>query len=117
MDQTERQELALDRKVRLKLEGLPTEVLEGQITEVSHRHLEFAPPGLSIRSQGPLVTVTDDRGREKLSSVSYQAIVPLNGDPRLFRSGMRGTARVHLFDRSLGEWIWRFFQTTFQFRL
>ena len=117
MDQTERQELVLDREVHLKLEGLPTDVLEGQITEVSHRHLEFAPPGLSIRSQGPLVTVTDDRGREKLSSVSYQAIVPLNGDPRLFRSGMRGTARVHLFDRSLGEWIWRFIQTTFQFRL
>lgn len=117
MDQTERQELVLDRQVRLKLEGLPTDVLEGRITEVSHRHLEFAPPGLSIRSQGPLVTVTDDRGREKLSSVSYQAIVPLDGNPRLFRSGMRGTARVHLFDRSLGEWIWRFIQTTFQFRL
>ena len=117
MDQTERQELVLDRRVRLKLEGLPTDVLEGQITEVSHRHLEYAPPGLSIRSQGPLVTVTDDRGREKLSSVSYQVIVPLDGDPRLFRSGMRGTARVHLFDRSLSGWLWRFIQTTFQFRL
>ena len=117
MDQTEREELILDRQVRLKLESLPTEVLEGRITEVSHRHLEFAPPGLSIRSQGPLVTVADEQGREKLTSVSYQAIVPLSGDSRLVRSGMRGTARVHLFDRSLGQWIWRFIQTTFQFRL
>ena len=117
MDQTERQELKLDLKVRLKLEGLPTQVLEGRITEVSHRHLEFAPPGLSIRSQGPLVTVADDQGREKLTSVSYQAIVPLDSDPRLLRSGMRGTARVFLSDRSLGEWLWRFIQTTFQFRL
>jgi len=117
MDQTERDELILKRRVRLKLEGLPSQVFEGEIAEVSHRHLEFAPPGLSIRSQGPLVTVADEQGREKLTSISYQAIVPLSSDPRLVRSGMRGTARVHLYDRSLGQWIWRFIQTTFQFRL
>ena len=117
MDQTEREELVLHRRVRLKLEGLPASVLEGQITEVSYRHLEFAPKGLSNRFQGPLVTVSDDQGREKLTSITYQAIVPLNGDPRLLRSGMRGTARVHLFDRSLGNWLWRFIQKTFQFRL
>ncbi len=117
MDQTEREELILHRKVRLKLEGLPSTVLEGEISEVSHRHLEFAPQGLSNRVQGPLVTVSDEQGREKLTSISYQAIVPLSSDPRLLRSGMRGQARVHLFDRSLGQWIWRFIQTTFQFRL
>lgn len=118
MDQTEREELILHRRVRLKLEGLPRMVLDGEIKEVSHRHLEFAPPGLSIRSQGPLVSVTDEQGREKLTSISYQAIVPLaDCDPRLMRSGMRGTARVFLGDRSLGDWIWRFIQTTFQFRL
>ncbi len=117
MDQTEREELKLNATVRLKVEGLPASVLEGQITEVSHRHLEFAPKGLSNRFQGPLVTVSDDQGREKLTSITYQAIVPLSGDPRLLRSGMRGKARVHIRDRSLGEWLWRFIQTTFQFRL
>lgn len=117
MDQTEREVLSEDRSVRLKLEGLPTMVWDGKITEISHRHLEFAPSGLSNQFQGPLVTVPDEQGRQKLSSVTYQAIVPLEGDPRLLRSGMRGTARVHLFDRSLGQWVWRYLQTMFQFRL
>lgn len=117
MDQTEREVLSLDRSVRLKLEGLPTMVWDGKITEISHRHLEFAPSGLSNQFQGPLVTVPDEQGRQKLSSVTYQAIVPLEGDSRLLRSGMRGTARVHLFDRSLGQWVWRYLQTMFQFRL
>lgn len=117
MDQTEREELVVGRPVRLKLEELPKVVLDGRIAEVSHRHLEFAPRGLSNRYQGPLVTVTDDQGREKLTSVTYQAVVPLDVDPARVRTGMRGTARVHLFDRSLGTWIWRLLRTTFQFRL
>lgn len=117
MDQTEREVLSRGRSVRLKLEGLPTLVWDGKIQEISYRHLEFAPPGLSNQFQGPLVTVPDEQGRQKLSSVTYQAIVPLEGDPRLLRSGMRGTARVHLFDRSLGQWVWRYLQTMFQFRL
>jgi len=117
MDQTEREELVVGRSVRFKLDELPGQVLNGKITEISHRHLEFAPRGLSNRYQGPLVTVTDDQGREKLSSVTYQAIVPFEGDGRVVRSGMRGMARVHLFDRSLGTWLWRLIRTTFQFRL
>lgn len=117
MDQTEREVLNDGRSVRLKVEGLPTMVWDGTITEISHRHLEFAPSGLSNQFQGPLVTVPDEQGRQKLSSVTYQAIVPLKGDPRLMRSGMRGTARVHLFDRSLGQWVWRYLQKMFQFRL
>lgn len=117
MDQTEREELIVGRSVRFQLEELPGQVFDGKISEISHRHLEFAPRGLSNRYQGPLVTVTDDQGREKLSSVTYQAIVPFEGDGRMVRSGMRGTARVHLFDRSLGTWLWRLIRTTFQFRL
>lgn len=117
MDQTEREALLVDRPVRLKLEELPQRVLDGRIAEISHRHLEFAPRGLSNRYGGPLVTVTDPQGREKLTSVTYQAIVPLDIEPDLARNGMRGTARIHLADRSLGEWIWRAFWTTFQFRL
>ena len=117
MDQTEREVLTLQRPVRIKFEGLPTMVWDGTIADISHRHLEYAPTGLSNQVQGPLVTVPDEQGRQKLSSVTYQAIVPLEGDPRLLRSGMRGTARVHLFDRSLGQWLWRYLQKMFQFRL
>ncbi len=61
MDQTEREVLSRNRPVRLKLEGLPTLVWDGKITEISHRHLEFAPPGLSNQFQGPLVTVPDEQ--------------------------------------------------------
>ncbi len=117
MDQTEREELVLNGKVRLKLEELPAEVYSSSLTEISHRHLEFAPKGLSNRSQGPLVTVTDDQGREKLTSITYQAIAPLPCDNPLVRNGMRGSARFFPENRSLANWLWRYVQTLFRFRL
>jgi putative peptide zinc metalloprotease protein len=117
MDQAEREELAPDLAVRLQFEELPDRVLDGRVSEVAHRHLEYAPPGLSQKYKGSLVTVPDQQGRERLSSVTYQAIVPIGGEEGLIRPGMRGQARVHLFNRSLGGWIWRSLRTTFQFRL
>lgn len=120
MDQTEREELRTDGvvgQVRLKLEELPAETFSSRLTEISHRHLEYAPQGLSNRFQGPLVTVADEQGREKLTSITYQAIAPFSCDKSLLRNGMRGNARFFPENRSLAEWIWRYLQTLFRFRL
>jgi putative peptide zinc metalloprotease protein len=61
--------------------------------------------------------VTDKRGRERLTSHAYQALVVLDGDTNLLKSGLRGAARFRVGHRSTGEWIWRWIRRTFHFRL
>ncbi len=117
VDQVDRNDVVIGQTVRLKLEELPHLVLEGVVTAVSDRHLEFAPPELSNKFQGPLATVSDAEGREQLTHLTYQATVPLTVDADLLRSGMRGEARIIIAQRSAGQWIWRWLRSTFHFRL
>ena len=117
VDQVDRNDVVVGQTVRLKLEELPHLVLEGVVTAVSDRHLEFAPPELSNKFQGPLATVSDAEGREQLTHLTYQATVPLTVDGDLLRSGMRGEARIIIAQRSAGQWIWRWLRSTFHFRL
>ena len=117
VDQVDRDDVAVGQTVRLKLDELPHLVLEGVVTAVSDRHLEFAPPELSNKFQGPLATVSDAEGREKLLHLTYQATVPLDLAADQFRSGMRGEARVIIAQRTAGQWIWRWLRSTFHFRL
>ena len=88
-------EASVGRAVTLKVELLPDEELAGAIANISERHLEYAPPALSNKYEGPLATTTDSDGRERLNQPAYQATVRLEGvDPGLLRAGLRGNARL-----------------------
>lgn len=117
VDQAQRNELAVGQSVELKFDHLPTDIFDSSVTEISQREREFAPPELSNKYGGELATVTDSQGRERLSSRAYPATVPLDGDSSLFRSGMRGRARIVLARRTGAEWVWRKLRQTFKFRL
>jgi putative peptide zinc metalloprotease protein len=117
IDQADRDDLIVGRSVRMKLEHLPHLKLTGRVVEISDRHREFAPPALSNKYGGQLPTVSDSQGREKLTSIVYQAIVEVELDHSLLRSGMRGTARFVIARRSAAMWIWRALRQTFHFRL
>ena len=116
-DQADRRDLKLGLPVRMKLEHLPESTLDGKVESISGRSIEFVPAVLSNKHKGPLPTVQDQQGREKLTSPAYQASVPLDVDPLIVRTGMRGRARVIISHRSAWDWTWRWLRTTFQFKV
>ncbi len=103
--------------VRMKLDLYPDVVYEGRVSEFSDRYLEYAPPALSNKYGGPLATVTDPQGREKLASVVYQAKVEFITPPPNLKTGLRGNARFVIDERTIFDWLWRWFRQTFHFRL
>jgi len=117
IDQGDRRDLEAGLPVRLKLEHLPHLALSGRVESISNRSLEYAPATLSNKSGGPLPTVSEADGRERLTSPAYEALVPLDVPPHLVRTGFRGRARVVIADRTAWDWTWRWFRTTFRFRI
>jgi putative peptide zinc metalloprotease protein len=117
IDQTDRDDIAVGDEVRLKLDHMPYVKLTGVVEEISERHLEFAPHPLSNKYGGELPTVTDSQGRERLTSIVYQALVELDQDPQILRTDMRGKARFIVDKRTAVGWLWRLFRETFHFRL
>lgn len=117
VDQGDRGDLDVGRELDIKFDHLPTRTYHGVVSAVAERHLEFAPESLSNKQGGELPTVTDRRGRERLTSHAYQALVVLEGDNNLLKSGLRGKARFSVGHRSIFDWIWREFWRTFHFRL
>lgn len=117
VDQADRNDLRIGGQVRIKLDELPDRVYHGIITDVADRHLEFAPPSLSTRAGGSLPTVTDEQGRDRLTSIAYQATVELSEEVVLLKTGLRGRARFLVETRTAGDWILRWLRTTFHFRL
>jgi len=103
--------------IQLKFDHLPSRTYEGHIQEVSKNPLEYVPEQLSNKLGGDLPTVTDSQGRERLLSSVYQATVELDEDTDLLRSGMRGLARFRVEERTAGQWLWRYINQTFHFRL
>ncbi|MCA9080411.1 MAG: PqqD family peptide modification chaperone [Planctomycetaceae bacterium] len=115
--QADRADLDLNSPVRVKLDLYPDVVFDGKVTSFSDRYIEFAPPALSNKYGGPLPTVSDSQGREKLTSLMFQGTIEFAAPPPDLTTGMRGRARFVVEQRTLFDWIWRWFRQTFHFRL
>jgi putative peptide zinc metalloprotease protein len=117
VDQTDRGDLKLDQNVEIKFDHLPLQVFEGKIAAIAERHTDFAPGTLSNKANGELATVTDKEGRERLTSVAYEATVLLDEQSGRLCAGMRGRSRFLVGHRSTWEWVSRWYRQTFNFRL
>lgn len=117
VDQADRGDMEKGQEVEIKFDHLPSEVFEGTIAEISDRHAEFAPGQLTNKSGGEMSTVTDKQGRERLTSIAYEATVLLDEESGLMRAGMRGRSRFKVGHRSAWQWTWRWITHTFHFRL
>jgi putative peptide zinc metalloprotease protein len=117
VDQGDRESLRQNQEVEVRLDHLPDRIFPSRITQISPRSLEFAPEPLSNKYGGPLPTTTDAQGRQKLTSVAYQATVLLDEQTRLLRTGAIGQARVLVEERSALSWTWKWLRQTFYFRL
>lgn len=117
IDQSDRNDLRQGHRVRIKFDHLPDQIYEGEITDLSAQAVAYVPAVVSNKTGGPLPTVTEPGGRERLAGVAWKARVVLDRDPALFVSGLRGRARVVISNRSLGNWLYRWFRNTVHFRL
>ena len=117
IDQSDRNDLQLGNLERIKFDHLPDQIYEGKVTDMSAQAVAYVPSVLSNKTGGPLPTVTEQDGRERVTGVVWKARVVLDLDPGLFVSGLRGRARVVISDRSLGSWLHRWIRRTVHFRL
>jgi len=105
------------QEVEIKLDGLPHDILQGQIAEIAPDALEISPRRLSTKSGGELATKTDPAGVERPMSTSYQARVYLDDPDGLLGLGLRGRAKIHADWQTLGRRLWRLATRTFNFKL
>jgi putative peptide zinc metalloprotease protein len=114
--QADRNDVFEGQKAELRFDHITDTLYETTIETFSPRHVEYAPPPLSNKYGGPLPTVSESDGREKLSENAYQATALLDADPELMRPGLRGSARLDV-PRSAWSWTYRYLRQTFRFRL
>ena len=103
--------------VELKFDHLVDRTYEGFIEKISRRDLEFVPELLSNKLGGEVATVTDRQGRERPLSPAYQATVLLRKDTPLLKTGLRGRSRFLVDTRTAYQWIYRWYRSTFKFRI
>jgi hypothetical protein len=104
-------------RVELKFDHLADRIYEGFIEKISRRDLEFIPELLSNKLGGELATATDRQGRERPLSPAYQATVLLRKDTPLLKTGLRGRSRFLVDTRTAYQWIYRWYRSTFKFRI
>lgn len=114
--QAEIEFLAPSQRVDIVLDQLPGYRITAELQHLSHQQLEAAPPSLSSKSGGPILTQTDANGIERPIETTFQASVPID-DPNILVAGGTGSAKVHAGYQPLWQRGWRAFCRTFRFEL
>ncbi len=117
VDQTEVEFVERGQKVDLKLNAFPFETFTGTVDEIAETHIEVGSERLSVKAGGSIPTTTDEMGREVPISTSYEVLMHLDDPDNVLTPGMRGTARIVVGSRTVGQWLWRLFWQTFNFRM
>ena len=117
VDQSEVEFVANGQQVDLKLDAFPWQTFSGTVDEIAETHIETSPERLSVKAGGQVPTETTAEGREMPISTSYEAMMSLDDPDSLFTPGMRGTARIKVGSRTVGQWLLRLLWQTFNFRM
>jgi putative peptide zinc metalloprotease protein len=117
VDQTEVEFVKRGQPVDLKLDAFPTRTFSGTVEQLAETHIETGSERLSVKAGGGVPTKTDEAGRETPISTSYEALMTLDDPDGVFTPGMRGTARVKVGSRTVGQWLLRLVWQTFNFRM
>ncbi len=117
VDQTEVEFVERGQQVDLKLNAFPFETFTGTVDEIAETHIEVGSERLSVKAGGSIPTTTDEMGREVPISTSYEVLMHLDDPGNLLTPGMRGNARIVVGRRTVGQWLWRLFWQTFNFRM
>ena len=106
VDQTE---VEFVERGHLKLNAFPFETFTGKVDEIAETHIEVGSERLIVKAGGSIPTTTDEMGREVPTQVD---------DPdNLLTPGMWVAAGIVGGTRKVGQWIWRLFWQTFNFKM
>ena len=117
VDQTEVEFVKRGQLVDLKLDAFPSRTFSGTVEQLAETHIETGSERLSVKAGGGVPTKTDEAGRETPISTSYEALMTLDDPAGVFTPGMRGTARIKVGSRTVGQWLLRLLWQTFNFRM
>jgi putative peptide zinc metalloprotease protein len=117
VDQSEVEFVADGQPVDLKLNSFPWQTFRGKVDQIAETHIEAGSERLSVKAGGSVPTETDPSGREIPISTSYEALMTLDDAEAVFTPGMRGTARIQVGSRTVGQWLLRLLWQTFNFRM
>ncbi len=115
VDQHERNLLAKGNEVEIMFDAAPLQSVKGKIVSFAETKMTETPANLSITSGGTLDAKTDEMGRTRPISTSYQVRVEYVDLQVPLRPGYRGNAKVHLAWKSLGFRLYRYVSKTFNF--
>ena len=117
IDQSSIDFVDFNQLVDVKLDGLPHDVFHGKVDDIAPDAMKTVPDRLATEHGGELPTETDEMGRKRPQSTSYQANVYLDDPDRVLRLGLRGQAKIHAKPQTLAARVWRFITETFSFKL
>ena len=117
VDQSEVEFVADGQPVDLRLNSFPWQTFRGKVEQIAETHIEAGSERLSVKAGGSVPTETDPSGREIPISTSYEALMTLDDADAVFTPGMRGTARIQVGSRTVGQWLLRLLWQTFNFRM
>ena len=115
VDQHDRELLKVGDEVEIMFDAAGLESVYGKIVSFSESEMKESSANLSITSGGMLDTKTDELGRTRPISTSYQARVEFEDLKVPLRPSYRGNAKVHLAWKSLGSRLYRYVLKTFNF--
>ncbi|MEI6240616.1 MAG: biotin/lipoyl-binding protein, partial [Planctomycetia bacterium] len=113
VDQSEVEFVGRGQHVDLKLDAFPWRTFSGTVEELAETHLEASSERMSVKAGGLVPTETDESGREMPISTSYEAMTSLDDTEAVLTPGMRGTARIQVGSRTVGQWLLRLLWQTF----
>ncbi|NCA10381.1 biotin/lipoyl-binding protein [bacterium] len=117
VDQSEVEFVGRGQHVDLRLDAFPWQTFTGTVEELAESHLETSSERMSVKAGGLVPTETDETGREQPISTSYEAMMSLDDTQAVLTPGMRGTARIQVGSRTVGQWLLRLLWQTFNFRM
>ena len=117
VDQSEVEFLTRAQQVDLKLDAFPWQTFRGTVDELAESHIEAGSERLSVKAGGQVPTRTDESGRELPISTSYEVMMALDDTEAVLTPGMRGTARIKVGSRTVGQWLLRLLWQTFNFKM
>ena len=91
--------------------------IASSVAAVSQRDMKSTPAAMSARSGGEVQTTTDAQGRERPSSVTYEALATFTDASAMLANGGGGTARIHAGYQTIAARLWREVRRTFHFEM
>ena len=113
IDQADMKFVRKGQRVRMQLDQMPGEILDGTIAELAKSDLKVAPRELSKESD-LLIRVEKD-GIARPAATSYQARVVLDQHDRQLLVGTRGRAKIVAEPQPLAQRVYRYLKRLFSF--